>query len=85
MAASVGRRDLIAACFDANGELIRTAKENRAPYRPHSGFPEWKPSSDSHEVLDKALVWAGVASLVNMMGVRASVAAGGGGATGSSA
>jgi ankyrin repeat protein len=27
-------------------------------YRPHSGFPDWQPSTDRQEVLDEALGWA---------------------------
>ncbi|HSU32777.1 MAG TPA: ankyrin repeat domain-containing protein [Bryobacteraceae bacterium] len=30
----------------------------RGFYRPHSGFPDWKPSVDPKEILDEALVWA---------------------------
>ena len=58
IAASVGRRDLIATCFYANGELTSAAKENRAFYRPHTGFTNWQPSDNNHEILDEALVWA---------------------------
>ncbi|MEP6833018.1 MAG: ankyrin repeat domain-containing protein [Gemmatimonas sp.] len=67
MAASVGRADLIAACFDSNGNLTDSAKANRAFYRPHSGFPDWKPSNDSHEILDEALVWAAKSGRTEIM------------------
>ncbi len=30
----------------------------RGFYRPHSGFPDWRPSANPQEVLDEALVWA---------------------------
>ncbi len=58
MAASVGRADLVAACFTDSGELTAAAKDNRAFYRPHSGFPSWTPSDSADEILDEALVWA---------------------------
>lgn len=31
---------------------------HRGFYRPHGGFPEWRPSSDRAEVRDEALAWA---------------------------
>ena len=31
---------------------------HRGFYRPHSGFPAWRPSDDPQEVLDEALAWA---------------------------
>jgi ankyrin repeat protein len=34
------------------------AGEHRGFYRPHGGFPAWRPSDDPQEVLDEALVWA---------------------------
>jgi ankyrin repeat protein len=51
-------------------ELIRQlagapqAGSHRGFYRPHGGFPEWEPSDDPQEVLDKALVWAAKADRV---------------------
>ena len=45
-------------------ELIRElagtpeACAHRDFYRPHGGFPAWRPSDDPQEVLDEALVWA---------------------------
>ena len=53
VAAGLGRVDLIA-------ELAGTpaAGAHRGFYRPHGGFPAWRPSEDPQEVLDEALVWA---------------------------
>lgn len=58
VAAGLGRADLVQACFDGSGTLTATARAGRAFYRPHSGFPAWRPSDDPQEVLDEALVWA---------------------------
>jgi ankyrin repeat protein len=53
VAAGLGRVDLI-------DELAGTpaAGLHRAFYRPHGGFPVWKPGDDPQEILDEALVWA---------------------------
>ena len=58
IAAGVGRADLVAGFFDADGALRPEAGRGRGFYRPHSGFPVWHPSNDPQEVLDEALVWA---------------------------
>jgi len=36
----------------------------RAFYRPHGGFPEWRPTSDPAEIRDEALSWAARADAV---------------------
>ena len=41
-----------------DGTLTPNAGAARGFYRPHSGFPDWQPSTDSQEILDEALVWA---------------------------
>ena len=52
-------------------ELIRElagtprAGAHRGFYRPHGGFPAWRPSDDPQEVLDEALVWAAKADRVD--------------------
>ena len=53
VAAGLGRLDMI-------GQLAGTpeAGAHREFYRPHGGFPAWRPSDDPQEVLDEALVWA---------------------------
>ncbi len=58
VAAGLGRADLVEACFRADGTLTPEACAARGFYRPHSGFPDWKPTTDRQEVLDEALVWA---------------------------
>jgi ankyrin repeat protein len=53
VAAGLGRLDLL-------DELIGSpeAGAHRGFYRPHSGFPAWRPSDDPRETLDEALAWA---------------------------
>jgi len=57
-AAGLGIPELVDACFNPDGTLTREACAARGFYRPHSGFPDWQPSTDPQEVLDEALVWA---------------------------
>jgi ankyrin repeat protein len=57
-AAGLGILELVDACFSPDGALTPEACAARGFYRPHSGFPDWEPSSDPQEVLDEALVWA---------------------------
>jgi ankyrin repeat protein len=57
-AAGLGVPELVDACFTASGGLTYDACAARGFYRPHSGFPDWEPSTDPQEVLDEALVWA---------------------------
>jgi Ankyrin repeats (3 copies) len=58
IAAGLGRLDLIEECFSADGALTGAARGGRGFYRPHSGFPVWRPSDARQEILDEALVWA---------------------------
>jgi ankyrin repeat protein len=53
VAAGLGDLDLIR-------DLVGTpaAGAHRDFYRPHGGFPVWRPTDDPQEVLDEALVWA---------------------------
>lgn len=57
-AAGLGITELVDACFKPDGTLTPEACAARGFYRPHSGFPDWQPSTDRQEVLDEALVWA---------------------------
>ena len=57
-AAGLGRNDLVEKCFSGEKTLTPEASAARGFYRPHSGFPDWRPSTDAQEVLDEALVWA---------------------------
>jgi hypothetical protein len=57
VAAGLGRVDLLEQCFRGE-QLTSEACSARGFYRPHSGFPDWRPSADPQEVLDEALVWA---------------------------
>ena len=67
VAAGLGRPDLIEECFTADGRLTPAARSGRGFYRPHSGFPFWKPSDDAQEVIDEALVWAAKSDRVEVM------------------
>jgi ankyrin repeat protein len=57
-AAGLGNGDLLESCFSGETRLTSDAFAARGFYRPHSGFPDWRPSGDPQEVLDEALVWA---------------------------
>ena len=57
-AAGLGVPELVDACFNPDGTLTAEACAARGFYRPHSGFPDWRPAADPQEVLDEALVWA---------------------------
>ncbi len=57
-AAGLGNSELVEACFNGEGGLTAEAGAARGFYRPHSGFPDWQPSTKAQEVLDEALVWA---------------------------
>lgn len=57
-AAGLGIPELVEACFHGERTLTPEACAARGFYRPHSGFPDWQPSTASQEVLDEALVWA---------------------------
>jgi ankyrin repeat protein len=57
-AAGLGIPELVEACFSGERTLTPEACAARGFYRPHSGFPDWQPSTDPQEVLDEALVWA---------------------------
>ncbi len=57
-AAGLGIPELVEACFTGECTLTPEASAARGFYRPHSGFPDWQPSTNPQEVLDEALVWA---------------------------
>jgi ankyrin repeat protein len=57
-AAGLGDLALIESFFAADGALLPDAGVARGFFRPHSGFPDWQPSTDPQQVLDEALVWA---------------------------
>lgn len=58
VAAGLGRLDLIEALIPATGEPVAAAGARRGFYRPHGGFPAWRPSGEPGEILDEALAWA---------------------------
>jgi ankyrin repeat protein len=57
-AAGLERLELIGELVEADGRPTPEAGAHRAYYRPHGGFPPWRPSDDPQEVLDEALSWA---------------------------
>ena len=57
-AAGLGLLDLLDELISTNGRLAPEAGAHRDFYRPHSGFPSWRPSDNSQEVRDEALSWA---------------------------
>jgi ankyrin repeat protein len=57
-AAGLGRIDVIEDLVSPHGRLTPEAGAHRDFYRPHSGFPRWRPSRDRQEILDEALSWA---------------------------
>ena len=57
-AAGLGRLDLLDELVAPDGTVAPEAIRTRGFYRPHSGFPAWRPSDDPQEVLDEALAWA---------------------------
>jgi len=57
-AAGLGDLDRIAKLVDADGVLDLAAGARRGFYRPHGGFPAWRPSDDAREVRDEAVAWA---------------------------
>jgi ankyrin repeat protein len=58
VAAGLGRTELIERLVSPDGALAPAAGAGRAFYRPHSGFPAWRPSDEPRELLDEALSWA---------------------------
>jgi ankyrin repeat protein len=66
-AAGLGRLDLVEELVAPDGRLASAAGAHRAYYRPHSGFPDWRPSDDAQEVLDEALAWAARSDRVEVL------------------
>ena len=66
-AAGLGISELVEACFSGECALTPEAGAARGFYRPHSGFPDWQPSTDPQEVLDEALVWACKSNRVSVL------------------
>jgi len=58
VAAGLGNLELLDELITPQGKLASEAGAHRAFYRPHSGFPFWKPSDDVAEIRDEALAWA---------------------------
>ena len=67
-AAGLGRLELIEQLVGADGQLAPPAGEHRAFYRPHRGFPAWRPSDDPQEILDEGLLWSVINGRVDAVG-----------------
>jgi ankyrin repeat protein len=66
-AAGLGVPELVEAYFSGERTLTPEAGAARGFYRPHSGFPDWQPSTDPQEVLDEAVVWACKSNRINVL------------------
>jgi ankyrin repeat protein len=58
VAAGLERLEDIDALAPGRGRVAGWSGSGRGFYRPHSGFPAWRPSDEPGEVLDEALAWA---------------------------
>ena len=58
VAAGLGDPELLDELLKPDGSLSPAAGTHREFYRPHSGFPAWKPGDDPAEIRDEALSWA---------------------------
>jgi ankyrin repeat protein len=58
VAAGIGDVERIRALVPSRGAPSEAAGALRGFYRPHGGFPSWKPTENSQEILDEALSWA---------------------------
>lgn len=58
VAAGLGRIDLLRGLLLPGGTLKPEASAHREFYRPHSGFPAWRPVDDRQQVLDEAASYA---------------------------
>ncbi|WP_033291997.1 ankyrin repeat domain-containing protein [Amycolatopsis jejuensis] len=58
VAAGLGDATLLDELVSPKGTLAPAAGAHREFYRPHSGFPFWRPSDHPTEILDESLSWA---------------------------
>ncbi|HWD05688.1 MAG TPA: ankyrin repeat domain-containing protein [Amycolatopsis sp.] len=58
VAAGLGDAALLDELVRPNGTLAPAAGAHHGFYRPHGGFPSWRPSDDAAEIRDEALAWA---------------------------
>ncbi len=58
VAAGIGDGALLDELVGPAGTLSPNAGAHRGFYRPHSGFPRWRPTTDPAEILDESLAWA---------------------------
>ncbi len=67
-AAGLGRLDLLEHLLCADGALAAEAGAHRGFYRPHGGFPDFRPSDAPQEILDEALTYAARNDRIEAMG-----------------
>ncbi len=58
VAAGLGRLDVLDELVGDDGEVRPEGRAHRGFYRPHGGFPAWRPGEGAQEALDEALCWA---------------------------
>jgi len=66
--AGLGRLDLLEELVGPDGRLATAAGAHRGFFRPHTGFPMWRPADDPREILDEALVWACKSGRTHVLG-----------------
>ncbi|MDT8915661.1 ankyrin repeat domain-containing protein [Amycolatopsis sp. PS_44_ISF1] len=71
VAAGLGDPALLDELIRPNGTLAPAAGGHREFYRPHSGFPFWRPTDDPAEIRDEALSWAARNNRVDALRVLA--------------
>ena len=69
VAAGLGRDDVVDELVRPDGTLSPEAGAHRGFYRPHSGFPAWRPGGSPQEALDEALAWAARSDRVDTLDV----------------
>ena len=62
-----GAWTLVEELVAPDGRSAPEAGAHRGFYRPHGGFPAWRPTDDPQEVLDEALAWAARSDRVEVL------------------
>jgi ankyrin repeat protein len=75
VAAGTGDVARIAELVPSPGAPTEAAGALRGFYRPHGGFPAWRPTDDGQEILDEALSWAARADRVEAIDLLVSLGA----------
>src|SRR3954469_5075444 len=67
VAAGTGDLGRMGELVAEDGTVSEAAGALRGFYRPHGGFPAWRPSDDPQEIVDEALSWAARADRVEAL------------------